>query len=219
MITGFNTDIKFNGRTYHVQTEDRGNANPVLESLVYVKGQILDAVQTSYADRFPQGVDDAALADMLESQHKRVIRSIKNGRYDPEGIKPFGHGVISDRPLDEVVLDFIREQQERETTEVLVEELGDLSPGWTGALQVTLRTDILKRPVRECLVRILVDRPDGRPPRRLFEGVTDARGKVLAEITLPDHPAQGVVRIVAEKGAEPAEALVPFPRPPAGSAD
>ncbi|MGD8375161.1 MAG: hypothetical protein PVF68_03400 [Acidobacteriota bacterium] len=213
MITGFNTDIKFNGKTYHVQTEDRGSGNPILESLVYVKGQILDAVQTPYGDRFPGGVDESVLAGMLEAQHKRVLRSIKNGRYDPEGIKPFGHGIISDRPLDEVILDFIREQQERETTEVQVEELGDLAPGWTGALQVTLRTDILKRPVRDCLVRILVDRPEGRPPLRLFEGVTDARGQVLAEITLPDHPAHGEVRIVAEKGAAPAEAVLPFPRP------
>ena len=90
MITGFNTDIRFNDKVYHVQTEDRGVDNPILESLVYLKGQILDAVQSPYSDRFPDGIDQDALATLLEAQHKQVIRSIKNGRYDPDGIKPFG---------------------------------------------------------------------------------------------------------------------------------
>ena len=41
MITGFNTDVEYDGRTFHVQTEDRGQRNPVVESLVYSGGEIV----------------------------------------------------------------------------------------------------------------------------------------------------------------------------------
>jgi len=47
VITGFNTDIKHGERVFHVQTEDRGLTNPVIESLVYVGGEILLRTQTS----------------------------------------------------------------------------------------------------------------------------------------------------------------------------
>src|SRR3712207_8634031 len=39
VITGFNTDIPFEGVTYHVQTEDKGLETPLILSLVYVGGR------------------------------------------------------------------------------------------------------------------------------------------------------------------------------------
>ena len=198
MITGFNTDIQFNGKVYHVQTEDRGRDNPLLETLVYVKGQILDAQRTSYAEQLPAGVDERRLAAMLEAQHKRVIRTIKNGRYDPTGVKPFGHGILTDRHLGEVVLEFMQGEAAKETVEIQAEPLGAIAPGWTGALRVTLRTDLLGRPVAGCTVIITHEPPDGGgKPVRLFQGKTDAKGTVLAEITPPDVPGLGDLRIVA----------------------
>ena len=41
MITGFNTDVPYEGHVYHVQTEDGGSGNPFLESLIYVGGTIV----------------------------------------------------------------------------------------------------------------------------------------------------------------------------------
>ena len=38
MITGFNTDVKYKGTVFHVQTEDKGVANPIIESLIYKGG-------------------------------------------------------------------------------------------------------------------------------------------------------------------------------------
>ena len=34
MITGFNTDVRHNNRVFHIQTEDKGDASPEIESLV-----------------------------------------------------------------------------------------------------------------------------------------------------------------------------------------
>ena len=50
MITGFNTDVKYRGTVYHVQTEDKGQQNPLIETLVYKKGEILASRRLPYAD-------------------------------------------------------------------------------------------------------------------------------------------------------------------------
>jgi len=41
VITGYNTDVEFDGVVYHVQTEDKGLDTPVILSLVYSGGAIL----------------------------------------------------------------------------------------------------------------------------------------------------------------------------------
>ena len=82
MITGFNTDIKHNEKVYHVQTEDKGMANPYIESLVYVGGEILASKKTSYAEQLKTGVDEKWIGGLMEQQHRTMIAAIKRGRFD-----------------------------------------------------------------------------------------------------------------------------------------
>ena len=82
MITGFNTDIKHNEKVYHVQTEDKGVANPYIETLVYVGGEILASNKTSYAEQLKTGVDDKWIGGLMEQQHRTMIAAIKRGRFD-----------------------------------------------------------------------------------------------------------------------------------------
>ena len=49
VITGFNTDVKYRGVVYHVQTEDKGTANPMIETLIYKGGEILGSRRLPYA--------------------------------------------------------------------------------------------------------------------------------------------------------------------------
>ena len=42
MITGFNTDVDYDGRIFHVQTEDKGRDNPVLDRPVHRAPEDLD---------------------------------------------------------------------------------------------------------------------------------------------------------------------------------
>lgn len=96
MITGFNTDVKHKNRVFHIQTEDKGDANPYVESLVYVGGEILATKKTSYADVVKEGKDDHAVQDLMEQQHRTMIAAIQRGRFDgpngsiqiPEGMAP-----------------------------------------------------------------------------------------------------------------------------------
>ena len=86
MITGFNTDVKHKNRVFHIQTEDKGEANPCVESLVYVGGEILATKRTSYAEVVKDGRDDHAVQDLMEQQHRTMIAAIQRGRFDgPNG--------------------------------------------------------------------------------------------------------------------------------------
>ena len=80
MISGFNTDVNYEGCVYHVQTEDRGNANPFLESLVYIGGTIVAKKSTSYFEQLEQGATEATIASLLKRQHQVIIAAIKAGR-------------------------------------------------------------------------------------------------------------------------------------------
>ena len=80
MITGFNTDVQHEGKVYHVQSEDRGQGNPVLESLVYVGGTIVAKKLTPYAEQLSQGADEQLIAGLLKRQHQVIIAAIKTGR-------------------------------------------------------------------------------------------------------------------------------------------
>jgi hypothetical protein len=108
MLTGFNTDVRHDERTFHVQTEDRGDENPIIETLIYEGGRILDARRRDYADLAGNGLTRERLSELIERQHQNVVRDIRLGKYDPpERQKPFGEGIITDRSLDQVVMEFI----------------------------------------------------------------------------------------------------------------
>lgn len=82
MITGFNTDIEFDGVVYHVQTEDKGLDTPLILSLVYVGGAILASKRTPYHDLISAGFDPLVLAERLQRQHTLICAAVKAGRID-----------------------------------------------------------------------------------------------------------------------------------------
>lgn len=82
MITGYNTDIEFEGVTYHVQTEDKGLAKPIILSLVYDRGTILASKRLPYDDLLEGNLDENLLAARLHRQHKLICAAIQAGRIE-----------------------------------------------------------------------------------------------------------------------------------------
>lgn len=80
MITGFNTDIDFEGVVYHVQTEDKGLENPIILSLVYDRGTILASKRSPYDDLLESGFDETELTERLQKQHKLMCAAVRAGR-------------------------------------------------------------------------------------------------------------------------------------------
>ena len=80
MLTGFNTDFKYNGVVYHVQTEDNGRNNPTIVTLLYRGGAILASRKTSYADIIKFEKLEKVVRELMEQQHKQVIRDLMAGK-------------------------------------------------------------------------------------------------------------------------------------------
>ncbi len=82
MLTGYNTDFKFQGKIYHVQTEDGGVNSPSITSLLYFQGAILASRKTSYSDILKADCLDEVVRELMMEQHKQMIRDLMQGKLD-----------------------------------------------------------------------------------------------------------------------------------------
>ena len=82
MLTGYNTDFKFQGKIYHCQTEDGGVNSPYITSLLYLQGAILASRKTSYADILKADCLDEVVRSLMMEQHKQMIRDLMHGKLD-----------------------------------------------------------------------------------------------------------------------------------------
>ncbi|MGQ0505976.1 MAG: hypothetical protein ACT4TC_11740 [Myxococcaceae bacterium] len=81
-VTGFNHNIKHKGKVYHVQTEDSGVRNPHIITHLFVGGNILASKKTSYADILNAENLSEVVRELMEEQHKEMLRNLINGIYD-----------------------------------------------------------------------------------------------------------------------------------------
>lgn len=187
MITGFNTDVKHKNKVYHVQTEDKGRSNPKIESLVYVGGEILDSYQTSYEQNKADLTEDQIM-ELLESQHKRVVRYIKIGNYDED--EAFTDDIISNRDLDDVILEHLSSEEEQDPIKLIVNGLSTVRSNATSQLKIETRRTLSQSPVPETQIRVKLVVPD-QPPVLLSEGQTDQTGFFVTSVTMPGYPGEG----------------------------
>ena len=85
MSSGFNTDIKVGDQVFHIQTEDRGPAHPIIDTAVYQNGRILHRRAFNYTElsRFDSFTEED-LRFRVEEQHRAVIEDIRSGALDSE---------------------------------------------------------------------------------------------------------------------------------------
>jgi hypothetical protein len=141
MLTGYNTDFKFQGKVYHCQTEDGGINSPFITSLLYFQGAILASRKTSYADILKADCLEEVVRELMMEQHKQMIRELMQGRLDvarapheaayspaaaaPEAAlppvkvaapaAPPAREPVQEKSLDDIILDFLaQEQRERQ---------------------------------------------------------------------------------------------------------
>ncbi len=184
MVTGFNTDVQHGGKTYHVQTEDKGLQNPIIETLIYVGGEILAVRRTSYADLLSKGVSQKEISERIETQHNRMIVDIREGRYDGGKVRPFGEGIISSKSFDEVVLDWLRSQATTERIELHMIGSDGFVEGARARLELFVSRVSTGEGIAGAKVKVrLISTVD--KPRTLVEGRTDATGQVSLGCALP----------------------------------
>ena len=164
MLSGFNTNFRYRGVLFHVQTEDSGRENPHVITHLFHGGNIIASAKKEYAALLVEENLELAVKKLMESQHKSILKQLSRGEHDeaigqrlgpdvfmadsadsntvteeerprvptmaeptvvaevtslpsdPAAEEPssglsrvFGERVISEKPLDEVVLDYLVE--------------------------------------------------------------------------------------------------------------
>ena len=209
MITGFNTDIKHNDKVYHIQTEDKGMANPYIESLVYVGGEILASKKTSYAEQIKTGIDEKWIGGLMEQQHRTMIAAIKRGRFDqpadstqvkmarstmsqsapdsgPKMASPPSASStgVGEKTLDQVIIDYLESEAESEHLELSLLNQADFFAGAPVEIRIATRRSLSQNPIPAAAIEVKVI-STVEPPRVVFRGKTAADGTVLIRCTIP----------------------------------
>lgn len=80
MLFGHNTDVKMGESVFHVQTEDRGTANALIDTTVYCRGRVLHRRTNNYIDLLPlDPTREQLLRQRIDAQHRAVTEEIRSG--------------------------------------------------------------------------------------------------------------------------------------------
>jgi hypothetical protein len=81
-VVGFNHNVKYGPRVYHVQTEDSGLPHAHYITHLFVGGNIVASMKSSYAEQ-AAGPDLAKVVrGLMEQQHKAMLKRLVTGEFD-----------------------------------------------------------------------------------------------------------------------------------------
>lgn len=80
MLVGYNTNISYKNNIYHIQTEDRGQDNPIIVTLLYSKGKILASQKTNYAHIVVETDYKEKITRLMKEQHDNMIKELLAGK-------------------------------------------------------------------------------------------------------------------------------------------
>jgi hypothetical protein len=174
MNFGFNSDVPVGAYTCHVQTEERGIAHPVIETVVYLRGCVLYRRAASYEDLLGEESNEAAIRERVEEQHRSVIEELRSGVL-----------VIPAADLAAAA----------SAGGIQVHLLNPAS--WVAAGKATLEIEVLSRadgrPVGEARLEIMLE---GSRPALHFTGQSDAQGRAQIAFLLPALDSAGAELII-----------------------
>ncbi len=131
MLVGYNTNVTYKGTVYHIQTEDSGIKNPVIITLLYLKGTILSSKKISYAQFAGSHDYKEKVRELMKEQHKNMIRELISGKLtgesppapkeEPEPVRPKDTEETKEdaagsthtvKSLDDILIDYIIKRED-----------------------------------------------------------------------------------------------------------
>ncbi len=82
MLSGFNTNFRYRGVLFHVQTEDSGRGHPHVITHLFHGGNIIASEKRDYSDLLAAGDTEEEIRKLMEGQHKAMLRSLSRGERD-----------------------------------------------------------------------------------------------------------------------------------------
>ncbi len=81
-MPGFNSDVKYKGALFHVQTQDSGPGARCVESLIYKSGKLISSRKTDYTSFLALPRLQEKIQQILESQHSAILKEIADGKFE-----------------------------------------------------------------------------------------------------------------------------------------
>lgn len=99
-VVGFNHNVKYGPRVYHVQTEDSGLPHAHYITHLFVGGNIVASMKTSYADKTADKNLAALVRSLMEAQHKQMLKRLVSGEFNEQAERlsatHYDPGVLAD---------------------------------------------------------------------------------------------------------------------------
>ena len=174
MLFGHNTNVKVGEITYHVQTEDRGAANALIDTTVYFHGRVLHRRTNNYFDLLPLNAkSEPALKQRLDEQHRAVVEELRTGALHlplPRETKSPADANVSNAASVPKVL-----------TLVLIN-----SRTWLAGKRATLDVSVQNRESGEAVNHArIVARVEGAADSKEFKTETGIDGRAQLEFDMP----------------------------------
>lgn len=88
MLIGFNNDIEFNGKMFHIQTEDHGIKDGHITTILFYSGQILDSKKIGYHEDI-EGITEEeekkkAIKKRMVTLHREFYKKLFDGTYEEQ---------------------------------------------------------------------------------------------------------------------------------------
>ncbi len=219
MITGRNTEVLHAELSFHVQTEDKGSATAIIESLLYLGGQVLAAVRTDYSDVLAEGYGAQEVAALMDRQHQTMIAAVDRGRFDDkvaalsevadereveERVAADGSEVATpeaqEMSLDDMILDYLSDRQQGETLVLSVDNDSELAGGCEVGMVVRAVSSRGDAPVEAAEIEVRIISSTGSP-RPLAAGLTGSEGIAELSFRIPELVHGRAALIVAGSSA------------------
>lgn len=212
MLTGYNTDFLHRGVVLHVQTEDKGEDNPRIESLIYIGGRVVAVERSSYQDLLDAGASADEIQDRMDAQHTALIEAVHSGEYDEklkdylpaEGEEAVAPAVREDgvkltpEALSELVDGYLESEVAREVLELTLDGELDVLRHEPTTVRVHLQGSNSGQPLADVDVWAELISTQSEP-QVLARARSDAGGEATLEFEVPGlERGTGALIIAAE---------------------
>ena len=82
MLSGFNTNFRYRGVLFHVQTEDSGRENPHVITHLFHGGNIIVSEKQEYSNLLVEDDLESAVKKLMQGQHKAILKQLSRGDHD-----------------------------------------------------------------------------------------------------------------------------------------
>lgn len=112
--SGFNHNIRYQNRVFHVQSEDMGPNRPYVLTQIFEGGRVIVSVKVSYSEQLGRPETPQIIQELMKEQHKNMMKGLLRGQYDQklganpsEPSAPLSSPQASNPSIDDLLVEHI----------------------------------------------------------------------------------------------------------------